>query len=97
MDKAAYCEEMASRLRGVVALLDRLSFSPPPSTAEASKQQAERQATVSKLRALTAEAIAQVDALSADTDPAWEPAKGSLEQRWNDIAELKVEVMHASP
>ena len=97
MDKAAYCDDMAERLHGVAALLDGLTVSPPPSTEAASGQQAVRREMARRLAMLKAETLAKVDALRADTTPAWETAKADLDRRWQEMEKLRAELMRPGP
>jgi hypothetical protein len=97
MDRGTYCEEMANRLRGVAEFLAAPRISLPPSTREASKQQADRQKMVRRLNTLNAEALAKVDALRTNTNSTWEAARQNLAQRWAEIAELKARLMHPIP
>jgi hypothetical protein len=96
MDKAAYCDDMNERLRGLATLLERRSVSPPPSTAEASQQQAGREVVARRLQSKIGEALQQLEALRISTDPAWESARQDLDRCWQEITNLKRE-MEAPP
>jgi hypothetical protein len=95
MDKAAYCDEMERRLRGVGGFLDGQSV--PRATVHANQHQADRQPIARKLRTLIAEALTKVDALRAATDSDWETAREDLDRRWNEIAELRADFTRPLP
>jgi hypothetical protein len=88
MDKATYCEDIRGRLRDLEAYLGRLTF-PSPSTLAASLQQEETKRTVLKLKTMIAEAHSKVEELQTSTDPLWDMGRQDLDNRWQEIAELK--------
>jgi hypothetical protein len=87
MDKAAFCDDMDARLTGVEDYLRGVTF-PAPSTLAKSQQQERERPIVEELRARAAAARARLDELRASADPAWQPARDGLNQRWAEISAL---------
>jgi hypothetical protein len=88
MDKTEYSNTMEERLRALEAFLANRHF-PPPATLEAAKRHRKTADTVEKLRDQTAEALERVEALRGSTDPDWSNARRDLDERWEEITELR--------
>ncbi|HEX8188003.1 MAG TPA: hypothetical protein VF586_06620 [Pyrinomonadaceae bacterium] len=88
MDKDAYTEQMERDLQELAERLNGRVF-PSPSTLDASLKQDEAMRQVEELKTRVAEALADVRALRASTDPSWEQARQDLDRRWQELSGQK--------